>query len=94
MAYHLFFVCDYVMDVMKLMGGKLRLSFKPRPWDRWIDWFLKVSTGKALEAQFRRRAHAAAVYFVWQECCRRTHQQQARSPQSLAEVIVASSLGV
>lgn len=66
--------CAYVQEMSTVIASKLGIKFKPTPWVQWLAWFLLVSRGKTLKMKMLRSTHAALIYYIWQECCLRTHQ--------------------
>nr|XP_043625569.1 uncharacterized protein LOC122596994 [Erigeron canadensis] len=87
---HLFFECDYSMQVWKSVYMKAGLQQRSSDWNVIIQQLLPKARRKSMQNVLDKLLLAASVYFIWQERNARLFMQGSRNVNGVAEQILST----
>ena len=87
---HLFFECNYCMQVWQRVVKKAGLQSRPYQWDQLVNALLPRAKRKSIQNVIDKLIFASTVYYIWQERNTRIFKKETRSIEVLAEQILST----
>lgn len=80
---HLFFQCEYSMEVWKQLKKDIKMSKVPEIWDQIVLMMENMACTNSIWSVVNRLIIAATVYYIWKERNDRIFVQDAKSTEVL-----------
>ncbi|CAH1444098.1 unnamed protein product [Lactuca virosa] len=85
---HLFFECNFPMEVWDLMKGKVKLKHKPGNWFEIIQELQCSLKVRSIDSFIKKIALAASIYHIWNERNKRLFGRERNSVENVVKNII------
>ncbi|XP_020258577.1 uncharacterized protein LOC109834984 [Asparagus officinalis] len=89
---HLFFECEYSMNVWNKIMSWLNFRWRSCNWNCMLEWFTTSLRGKGFKQRIKRMAFNTSLYKIWNERNSRIFIQKSKGPDQLVKEIKVDML--